>query len=228
MSSADPARSDRFIDLSHTVKDGLVTYPGLPAPAMCDYLSREESRERYVDGVEFQIGRIDMVSNTGTYIDSPFHRYEGRKDLSQLDLERIADVEAVVVRARGADRAIDAGALAALGIDLAGKAVLVDTGFSQYFGTPRYFEGHPFLTEAAARFLVDARVALVGIDSLNIDDVADLRRPVHSLVLGADIPIVEHMTGLDRLPDTGARFFAVPVKIRGFGTFPVRAFAIAG
>jgi arylformamidase len=218
---------NRLIDLSHTVEHGLVTYPGLPAPSICDYLSREASRDRYAPGVEFQIGKIEMVANTGTYVDSPFHRYPNGRDLSELLLTSLADVEAVVIRARGrAERAIDEEALATLGVDLNGKAVLFDTGWSRYFGTEAYGHEHPFLTEGAARYLVQANVAIVGIDSLNIDDIADPRRPVHSTVLGANIPIVEHMTGLDRMPDRGARFFAVPVKVRGFGSFPVRAFAI--
>lgn len=217
----------RHIDLSHTIEHGLVTYRGLPAPMICDYLSREASRALYAPGTEFQIGRIDMVANTGTYVDSPFHRYADGKDLAQLELSRLADVEAVVLRVReAATRAIDASGLAALDTEVRGKAVLFDTGWDRHFATDRYFEGHPFLTEDAARWLVDAGAAIVGIDSLNIDDTADPRRPVHTLLLGADIPIVEHLTRLEQVPDRAARFFAVPVKVRGFGTFPVRAFAL--
>lgn len=222
--------SANSIDLSHTIEHGLVTYRGLPAPIICDYLTREASRKLYAPGTEFQIGRIDMVANTGTYIDSPFHRFADGKDLSQLSLSRLANIEAVVVRARHRavdGRAIDVDAFSSLDVDLRGKAVLIDTGWDVHFASERYFNGHPFLTEAAARFLVDAGPAIVGIDSLNIDDTNDLRRPVHSLLLGADVPIVEHLTRLDRLPDRRARFFAVPVKVRGFGTFPVRAFALA-
>lgn len=216
----------RFIDLSHTITHGLITYRGLPAPLICDYLSRKDSRRHYAEGTEFHIGKIEMVANTGTYVDSPFHRYADGKDLADLDLARLADVEVVVLRARDRKgRAIDVAELAVLPADLRGKAVLIDTGWDQHFATDQYFEGHPFLTAAAAAWLVQAQPAIVGIDSLNIDDTADLHRPAHSLLLGADIPIVEHLTRLDRIPEEPARFFAVPVKVRAFGTFPVRAFA---
>jgi kynurenine formamidase len=216
-----------LIDLSHTVEHGLVTYKGLPAPAICDYLSREASREIYAPGTEFQIGRIEMVANTGTYVDSPFHRYADGKDLSQLALDSLADLGTVVVRADAArGRAIDASAFA--GLDLAGRAVLVHTGWARHWRTDRYFEGHPYLTEDAAVHLRRAGARLVGIDSYNIDATDDGRRPVHSELLAHDIPICEHMTGLEALPDGPAlRFFAVPVKVAGFGTFPVRAFAVA-
>lgn len=213
------------IDLSHVIEHGKVTYPGLPAPVVCDYLSREASRARYAPGTEFHIGRIDMVANTGTYVDSPFHRYEGARDVAGLELSRLADIPIVVVRAR--DRGvIDRDAFDAVDEPLGGKAVLFDTGWSRHYGSPAYFEGHPFLTDAAALHLVQADVALVGIDSLNIDDVSGGARPVHSRLLGADIPIVEHLAALDALPPSGARFFAVPPKVRGMGTFPVRAFAL--
>lgn len=211
----------RLIDLSHTVEDGLVTYKGLPAPVICDFLSREASRQRYAEGTEFHIGKIEMVANTGTYLDSPFHRYADGKDLSELRLSSLADIPAVVVQTDA--RRIDASAFE--GLDVSGKAVLVDTGWSQHWNTDAYFESHPFLTEDAAVLLRDERATLVGIDSLNIDDTNDGRRPVHSILLAADIPIVEHLTNLAALPDVGSRFFAVPVKVRAFGTFPVRAFA---
>lgn len=218
-------RTDRFIDLSHTITHGLITYRGLPAPMICDYLSREDSRRHYAEGTEFHIGKIEMVANTGTYVDSPFHRYADGKDLADLELSRLANVEAVVLRARGRrGRVIDVAELAALPSDLRGKAVLIDTGWDQHFATDQYFEGHPFLTRAAAAQLLEARPAIVGIDSLNIDDTADLTRPAHSLLLGADIPIVEHLTRLDRIPEEPVCFSAVPVKVRAFGTFPVRAF----
>lgn len=213
-----------LIDLSHTVEHGLVTYKGLPAPLICDYLSREASRKFYAPGTEFQIGKIEMVPNTGTYLDSPFHRYADGKDLSQLELSKLANLLAIKVTARNR-QAIDASIFLPAG-DLAGKAVLIETGWSKNWNTPAYFEGHPFLTEDAARFLVDAGVALVGIDSHNIDDVQDLRRPVHTVLLKNEIPIVEHMTNLASIATTGFRFFAVPVKVKGFGTFPVRAFAM--
>lgn len=214
-----------LVDLSHTVEDGLITYKGLPAPVICDYLSREQSRSHYAEGTTFHIGKIEMVANTGTYLDSPFHRYADGKDLSQLPLTSLANLDAVVVRAAGrAERAISEAAFA--GLDVRGKAVLVHTGWDAHWRTEQYFEGHPFLTAGAAGYLKTSGAALVGIDSLNIDDTADGRRPVHSTLLGADIPIVEHMRGLDQLPEAGFRFSAVPVKVKGFGTFPVRAFAV--
>jgi kynurenine formamidase len=217
--------SDRtLIDLSHTVEDGMITYKGLPAPIICDYLSREQSRNLYAEGTEFQIGKIEMVANTGTYLDSPFHRYADGKDLSELDLAALVDLDGLVVRVAGAGRAITRAAFGDL--DARGKAVLVQTGWDAHWRTDRYFEGHPFLTEDAATHLASAGAALVGIDSLNIDDTADRRRPVHTILLGAEIPIVEHLCGLEQLPESAFKFFAVPVKVKGFGTFPVRAFAI--
>jgi kynurenine formamidase len=213
----------KFIDLSHVVENGLVTYKGLPAPVICDYLSREASREVYAPGTEFHIGKIEMVANTGTYLDSPFHRYADGKDLSEVPLRSLADLEGVVIRAT--DRTVIDASLFE-GVDLAGKAVLVHTGWSRHWKTEQYFEGHSYLTGEAAVFLRDAGAALVGIDSLNIDSTADMSRPVHSTLLAADIPIVEHMTNLAALPDSGSRFFAVPVKVKAFGTFPVRAFGI--
>ena len=216
--------SQRHIDLSHTVEDGMITYKGLPAPIICDYLSREASRASYAEGTEFQIGKIEMVANTGTYLDSPFHRYADGHDLSELDLASLADLDAVFVRVTGsAERAISHTAFGA--VDMRGKAVLVHTGWDQHWRTDQYFEGHPFLTEDAASYLRDAGAVLVGIDSYNIDDTADLRRPAHSILLGAEIPIVEHLCGLGQLPTEGFRFTAVPVKVKGMGTFPVRAYA---
>jgi kynurenine formamidase len=214
-----------LIDVSHTVEHGLITYKGLPAPVICDYLSREQSRAVYAAGTEFHIGRIDMVANTGTYLDSPFHRYAHGKDLSELPLASLANLNAVVVRvAKDSERAISRSAFA--GLDVRGKAVLVHTGWDAHWATDRYFEGHPFLTADAAQHLADSGAVLVGIDSLNIDETADGRRPVHSILLGRDIPVVEHLCRLRDLPEEGARFFAVPVKVKGFGTFPVRAFGI--
>jgi kynurenine formamidase len=212
-----------LIDLSHTVEEGVVTYKGLPAPIICDYLSREASRKIYAPGTEFQIGKIEMVANTGTYLDSPFHRYADGKDLSQLRLEQLANLPAVKVSAVGQPR-IDSAFFRSLK-ELRGKAVLVETGWSRHWKTDRYYEGHPFLTEDAAKFLVQAGVVLVGIDSHNIDSTADGTRPVHSALLGNEVLIVEHMTNLARVPTDGFKFSAVPVKVKGFGTFPVRAFA---
>lgn len=212
-------------DVSHVVEHGMTTYKGLPAPLVCDFLSREQSRSHYAPGTEFHIGKIEMVANTGTYLDSPFHRYVNGKDLSELSLERLANLEGVVIPADLSNgRAVSRAAFA--GHDLRGKAVLVRTGWDAHWRTDQYFEGHPFLTRDAAEFLLDAGVALVGIDSLNIDDTADLSRPVHSLLLAAEVPIVEHLRGLGQLPGGGFRFFAVPVKVKGMGTFPVRAFGI--
>jgi kynurenine formamidase len=215
----------RLVDVSHTVEHGLVTYRGLPAPLVCDYLSRERSRSHYAPGVEFRIGKVEMVANTGTYLDSPFHRYAGGTDLAGLPLERLADLDAVVVRRPfGEGRAVGAGAFR--GADVRGKAVLVHTGWDAHWRTDRYFEGHPFLTADAAAWLLESGAVLVGIDSLNIDDTADLTRPVHSTLLRAEVPVVEHLRGLEGLPDLGSRFFAVPVKFKGLGTFPVRAFGL--
>ncbi len=203
----------------------MTTYPGLPGPVICDYLSRERSREMYAPGVEFQIGRIDMVANTGTYVDSPFHRYADGADLSALKLESLADLDGVVVRApMGLGRAVSPREFE--GLDLRGRAVLVHTGWDEFWGTERYLSGNPFLTAETAQMLVDAGAALVGIDSLNIDDLGDRARPVHSSLLGAGIPIVEHMCALENLPADGFRFSAVPAKVAGFGTWPVRAYAV--
>ena len=216
-----------LVDVSHVVEHGMITYKGLPAPLVCDFLSRERSRTLYAPGTEFHIGKIEMVANTGTYLDAPFHRYAGGKDVSELPLDRLANLDGVVVTADPSDRrGIDHRLFERH--DLRGKAVLVRTGWDAHWRTDRYFEGHPFLTRDAAEYLVGAGAALVGIDSLNIDDTADLTRPVHSALLAAEIPVVEHLRGLDRLPEAGFRFFAVPVKVRGMGTFPVRAFGLTG
>ncbi len=217
-------RRERFFDLSHAIEDGLVSYPGLPAPRITAHLSREESRAHYSGGTEFYIGRIDMVGNTGTYVDAPFHRYAEGADLAGLPLERLADLPGVVVRATGLGRAIGPEAFA--GTPLAGRAVLVHTGWAVHWGSERYFTGNPFLTAKAAQHLADAGAALVGIDSLNIDDTADGTRPAHSILLARGIPIVEHLCHLERLPDEGFRFFAVPPQVKGLGSFPVRAFAL--
>ena len=212
------------IDLSHVVEDGMVTYPGLPAPVIRDFLSREQSHAHYSPGTEFQIGMIELCSNTGTYLDSPFHRYPDGTDLAGLPLERLAELDAVVVDVFGqTGRPVDRSQL--LPYDVGAKAVLVRTGWDRHWGTDAYFHGHPFLTAAAAEHLVAEGSALVGIDSLNIDDTSSGERPVHSILLAAGIPICEHLTNLAALPVDGFRFSAVPVKVRGMGTFPVRAFA---
>jgi kynurenine formamidase len=214
-----------LVDLSHVIEDGLITYKGLPAPIICDFLSREASRDIYADGTEFHIGKIELVANTGTYLDTPFHRFADGIDLSELSLKVTADLPGVLIDATNTnERGI--GASVFDGVELAGKAVLVRTGWDRYWRTDAYFEGHPFLTSEAAELLIERGALLVGIDSYNIDDTADMRRPVHTALLGAGIPIVEHMTSLDRLPEIGFRFSAVPPKIKGMGTFPVRAFAV--
>ena len=196
----------RLVDLSHTIEHGMQTYPGLPGPLICDHLSREQSRASYADGTDFQIGKITMVANTGTYLDAPFHRYADGKDIAALDLGSIADVPGVVIRAtHRTGRAITRDAF--MHVDVHGKAVLVHTGWDVHWRTAPYFEGHPFLTEDAALYLKERGARLVGIDSLNIDDTADRRRPVHTILLGADIPIVEHMRGLEQLPDSDSRQF---------------------
>jgi arylformamidase len=214
-----------LVDVSHVIEHGMITYKGLPAPLVCDFLSREQSRSHYAAGTEFHIGKIEMVANTGTYLDSPFHRYATGKDLSELPLERLANLDGIVIPADlSKTRAI--GRSIFQGQDLRGKAVLVRTGWDAHWRTDQYFEGHPFLTRDAAEYLLEAGVAIVGIDSLNIDDTGDLRRPVHSLLLAAEVPIVEHLRGLGQLPGGGFRFFAVPVKLKNMGTFPVRAFGL--
>jgi arylformamidase len=220
---ADP-ETQGLVELSHLIEPGMTTYKGLPGPAICDYWSREDSAGRYDDGSTFQIGRIDMVANTGTYVDAPFHRHADGLDLAGLPLDRLAALPAIVVRADGP--AVDDDAFAHL--DVAGKAVLVHTGWDRHWRTETYGEGHPFLTEAGARLLAGRGAALVGIDSHNIDDTSGRTRPVHTLLLGAGIPIVEHLTNLGALPDAGFTFTAAPPRIAGMGSFPVRAFAKIG
>lgn len=222
--SVESPDAAKLIDLSHVIEDGMITYKGLPAPLICDHLSRLRSRDIYDPGTEFQIERIEMIGNTGTYLDTPYHRYADGYDLAGLDLDRIADSPGVVVRIEGSgERAIDWTAFAAS--EVAGKAVLVHTGWDRHWRTDQYFEGHPFLTEAAAAHLRDRGALLVGIDSFNIDDTSGGTRPVHSTLLAAGIPIVEHMTNLSALPITGFQFTAAPPKVSKMGTFPVRAHA---
>jgi kynurenine formamidase len=216
----------RLIELSHIVRDGLVTYPGLPAPRIATHSSFDASRANYAAGTEFEIARIEMVANTGTYIDAPAHRFREGVDVAGWPLEKLADLEGVVIDAARERRELRAADLG--DVDVRGKAVLLRTGWSVHFGTPQYASGHPFVSREAAQALVQRGVALVGIDSLNIDDTADGARPAHTLLLGAEIPIVEHLAGLEQLPQRGFRFFAAPVRVAGLGSFPVRAFAILG
>ena len=216
--------SHTLIDLSHEVEHGMITYKGLPAPIICDFLSREESRKHYAEGTEFNIGKIEMIANTGTYVDSPFHRFADGIDLSELPLESLADLDGMVVHIQEGGWAIPAEALQ--GLDIKGKAVLIHTAWARHWRTDQYFEGHPFLTREAAQYLADSGVAFVGIDTYNIDDTSDGTRPAHTILLGNRIPICEHMCGLESLPDSGFRFHAAPVKVKAFGTFPVRAYAV--
>ena len=219
-------RNYKIVDVSHTVEDGMITYKGLPAPVIRDHLTRDASRQIYADGTEFQIGKIEMVANTGTYLDSPFHRYADGADLVGLDLYSLANLEGLVVRRlHAALREISLDAIE--GLDLRGKAVLFHTGWDRHWRTEAYSDGnHPFLTAETAEYLARSGAALVGIDSYNIDNTKDGNRPAHSILLREGIPIVEHLCGLGEVPDTGFKFFAVPVKVKGMGTFPVRAFAL--
>ena len=217
------SREFELIDVCHSIEDGMVTYKGLPAPVITDHLTREDSRNQYAPGTEFQIGKIEMVANTGTYLDTPFHRYARGRDLAQLDLYSVANLDGIVVRC--ADREIGPAVFASL--DVGGKAVLLHTGWDKHWRTEAYSNGnHPFLTADGATHLAKNGAALVGIDSYNIDSTADLARPAHSILLGHDIPVVEHLCGLGDLPDSSFKFFAVPVKVKRFGTFPVRAFGL--
>ncbi|MFC1437421.1 cyclase family protein [Streptacidiphilus sp. N1-10] len=224
--AARQAAGRRIVELSHRIRHGMVTYPGLPTPEISDHLSREGSRGHYAPGTEFQIGRISMVANTGTYLDSPFHRFGDGPDLAGLPLAGLVDLDGLVVRVLGAqDRAVDRSTL--LPYQVTGRAVLIHTGWDRHWGTDRYGSGgHPFLTAQGAKWLADQRPALVGIDSLNIDDTEDPTRPAHTTLLAAGIPVVEHLRGLEQLPVDGFRFHAAPPAIEGMGTFPVRAYAV--
>ena len=214
----------RLVELSHVIRAGMTTYPGLPGPTITPHLTREASREHYGPGTEFAIDQLTLVGNTGTYLDAPYHRYPDGADLSSISLDRSVDLPATVIRVTGTRRrGIDVGALAAL--DVRGTAVLLHTGDAARFGSPAYADERHFLTRAGAAWLAANGAALVGIDALNIDDIEDGERPAHTLLLAAGIPIVEHLTGLEQLPPTGARFTAAPLRIEGFGTIPVRAFA---
>lgn len=229
MSSRDVVRvssgGNRLVELSHTIHDGMVTYPGLPGPQISDHLSREASRRQYAAGTEFQIGRIAMVANTGTYLDTPSHRYADGPDLSEVSLEKLADLDGLVMRLPAGVRTVDRLLLEPY--DVEGKAVLIHSGWDRHWGTKTYGGGgHPYVTADGAAWLAEHGTALVGIDSVNIDDTSGGARPAHSTLLAAGIPIVEHLTGLDSLPLIGFRFHAAPPRIAGMGTFPVRAYAL--
>jgi len=220
---APATTTGRLVELSHVIRAGMTTYPGLPGPVITPYQTRQASRQHYAPGTEFAVDQLTLVGNTGTYLDAPFHRYPDGADLSAIRLEQTVDLPAVVVRVAGAQGGIDVGALAAL--DAGGAAVLLHTGDDARFGTPAYSADRYFLTRAGATWLVGHGAALVGIDALNIDNTEDAERPAHSLLLAAGIPVVEHLTGLSQLPPTGARFTAVPLRIEATGTIPVRSFA---
>jgi arylformamidase len=216
--------SGRFVEISHPIDAGMITYAGLPGPVVSEFLTREASRGKYADGTTFSIGRVEMVANTGTYVDAPFHRFADGADVAELPFEKLADLEAIVVDASAAGRAVgvelfDRG-------DFGGRAVLVRTGWSRHWRTDAYFENHPYLTRAAAERLVERGASFVGIDSLNIDDTRDGSRPAHTILLGAKIPIAEHLTNLESLPPSGFRLHCVPAPVHGIGSFPVRAYAI--
>jgi len=216
--------SDKLIDLSHTIENGLVTYKGLPAPIICDYLSRENSKKFYDEGTEFQIGKIEMVSNTGTYIDCPFHRFENGKDLSEVGLECFVDLDAIVISIPFTET-LEITEEHLKNYEVNDRAVLIHTGWDRHWNTDLYYENHPYLTEESAKYLRDSGARLVGIDSHNIDSTTGRTRPVHTTLLGAEILIVEHLCNLNSLPKDGFTFTAVPPKFKGVGTFPVRAMA---
>ncbi|WP_082126930.1 cyclase family protein [Allosalinactinospora lopnorensis] len=217
-----------LVDVSHQVTDGMTTYPGLPGPVIEDYLTFEDSQRNYAPGTEFSIARVSMVANTGTYLDTPAHRYREGADLADLELEKVAGLPGVVVTAEAGQRAVGSDSFE--GVDVQDRAVLIRTGWDRHWRTERYGDPeHPYLTEEGAKTLVGAGAVLVGIDSVNIDDTSPHcggARPAHSTLLAAGVPVVEHLRDLDRLPAAGFTFFAVPVKMRGLATFPVRAFAM--
>ena len=217
----------RIVDLSHVIEHGMTTYKGFPGPQICDFWDRESTAANYDDGSTFQIGRIEMIANTGTYVDAPFHRYADGADLADLALPSLADLTGIVVR-RPWENGIEIGTDAFEGRDVRAKAVLIHSGWDRHWRAERYFSDHPFLTAAAAEWLIEHGAAFVGVDSHNIDDTRTLSRPVHSKLLAAGIPICEHMTNLGSLPDEAFRFSAVPPKVRGMGSFPVRAYAVLG
>jgi arylformamidase len=221
-----PQGQPRFIEVSHVIEPGMVTYPGLPAPEAEIIVDHDSSRSRYQNKSEFLIASLHLCGNTGTYVDAPIHRHRGATDLAGLPLERLAHVPVRVFDARSLGRAV--GPQLFRNADLRGAAVLVRTDFSQYWRTDRYTRDNPYLTAQACELLAQSGAAFVGIDSVNIDDMADLSRPAHTGLLAAGIPIIEHMTGLDRLPDRDFRFHGAPIAVAGMGTFPIRAYALVG
>ena len=216
--------TSRHVDLSHPIKHGMITYPGLPGPIISTYISREESARKLGGGVSYHLGGIEMVVTSGTYVDAPYHFHAGGVDVAQLPLERLVEVRIVVIRASGRT-AIGPEVIDNPG-ELWGTAVLVHTGWSRHWGTAAYLSGSPYLTQDFAEMMVEANIALLGVDSLNVDDIEDSTRPVHHTVLGSGIPLIEHLTNLDQLPDQGARLTALPAPVHGVGSFPVRAVAV--
>jgi len=213
----------KFVELSHIIEKGMLTYTGLPGPVIRDHMSRQDSESLYSDGTTFQIGKIEMIANTGTYIDAPFHRYEEGKDISALKMASIANLDGIVFRAAQGMRSIDRDVFESENVE--NRAILIHTGWDRHWRTDAYFANHPFLTRDAAEYLKSSGALLVGIDSLNIDDTDDGTRPAHSIFLKANIPVVEYLCHLDKLPAKGFKFFAVPAPVKGLGSFPVRAFA---
>ncbi|HWU38950.1 MAG TPA: cyclase family protein [Candidatus Acidoferrum sp.] len=212
----------KFIELNHVLEDGMQAYPGLPSPKIGAYLDHEASRDHYAGRAEFFLGRVDMVCNIGTYLDSPFHRHRGQADLSQIPLERVAGVPGIVLDAAGSRAAI---ALERPASDLSGRAVLIRTGWDRRWGTDAYWEPGPYLAASTVDLLIQARAVLVGVDFWNVDNTQDPSRPAHTRLLAEEILIVEHLCNLSALPRTGFRFSAVPLRILRGASFPVRAFA---
>jgi arylformamidase len=212
-----------FVDLSFPIEDGLPTLPGvLPEVRVGAILDHDASQARYQGQAEFYLGKVDMPGNTGTYVDAPFHRHREAADLASLPLERVADLPGVVVHAPETNAPVE--------IDLEpdrihGRAILIRTGWDSRWGTDAYWEADPYLSAATLDALIEGGAGLVGVDFNNVDDTTDPARPAHTRLLGADIPIVEHLTNLGALPEDGFRFFAVPPRIVRGASFPVRAFA---
>lgn len=212
-----------FVELSHEIENGMPSYPGIPGPHISALLDHEASRARYDNQAEFYLGMIEVAGNTGTYIDSPFHRDPTGDDLSQIPLEAVAGVSAVVVDCEmDVDRAVDVEATPG---EIAGRAVLVRTRWDTRWGSEEYWSSGPFLSASTVKLLAEARPALVGVDFSNVDDTDDPARPAHTQLLRANVLVLEHLCNLYLLPPTGARIYAVPLRIKGGASFPVRAFA---
>ncbi|MFI5341541.1 MAG: cyclase family protein [Candidatus Methylomirabilales bacterium] len=213
----------KFVELNHVLEDGMKAYPGLPSPKIGAFLDHEASRSHYDERAEFYLGRVDMVCNLGTYLDSPYHRHRDRADLSQIPLEKVARVPGVVLDAAASpDRSI---ALDCSASQLCGRAALIRTGWDRRWGTDAYWEPGPYLAASFVDLLIRARAILVGVDFWNVDNTEDPSRPAHTRLLAEGILIVEHLCNLSALPRTGFQFSAVPLRIARGASFPVRAFA---